>query len=275
MQNILIRIKSLKGRPASLKPVFLWVLLALMSLNFTNAYAQFEGTFKVDQYIFSSDGRSRKASTADISVTPMRIRIDGLDGSKLPAQLGGITANSILIRLDMQDFIVFGNHSEAVQIKKSEIVDMINMINNLTKTFGDHDNDVDTLKNQQRVIKTKDVKTINGYRCHKIVVIDKDENQVRKTVVWLTDKVPVNWGMLTQSWGDANSSQVAQLLTPAWLMNGSLPVYAEMYENGVKKLALRVVDIKKHKVAPSRMVIPAGVQLISFRQMLLHNMFGR
>ncbi len=241
-------------------------------LGFTNAYAQFEGTFKVEQYIFANDGRGRMASTADISVTPMRIRIDGLNGSKLPAQLGGITANSILIRLDMQDFIIFGNKSEAVQIKKSEIVDMMNMINNLTNGFSDNDND--TAKGRQNVVKTKEVKVINGFKCHKIIVVDKDENAIRKTVVWLTDKIPVNWGMLTQSWGGSNS-EMAELLTPAWLMNGSLPMYAEIYQNGIKKMALKVVDIRKHKIAPSQMIIPAGVQLLSFRQLLLHNMFGR
>ena len=248
--------------------------LIFLIFNFSNAYAQFEGSFKVDQYIYAPDGRSRKASSASISITPMRIRIDGLNGSKLPAQLGGISANSILIRLDMQDFIIFGNKSEAVQIKKSEIVDMVNMINNLTNSFGDSDSDADTLKSKQRVFKTNDVKVFDGYKCHKIVVIDKDENDVRKTIVWLTDKIPVNWGMLTQSWGNS-SSEFAQLLAPAWLMNGSLPVYAEIYDNGVKKLVLRVVDIKKHKIAPSEMIIPSGVQLLSFRQLLLHNMFGR
>lgn len=274
MQSQKLRNGVLNRRGASIYMGFFWVMIVFLMLGFTNAYAQFEGTFKVNQYVFANDGRSRKISTADISVTPMRIRIDGLDGSKLPAQLGGITANSILIRLDMQDFIIFGNKSEAVQIKKSEIVDMVNMIDNLTNGFGDNDNDTDTAKGRQNVIKTKEVKVINGYKCHKIIVIDKDENEIRKTVVWLTDKIPVNWGMLTQSWSN-NNSEVAQLLTPAWLMNGSLPIYAEIYQNGIKKMALKVVDIRKHKVAPSQMVIPTGVQLLSFRQLLLHNMFGR
>lgn len=250
------------------------IILALTTIGLSTAYAQFEGTFKVNQYIYTANGRSQKVSTARIYMTPNRIRINGLNGSKMPAQLGGMNANSILIRLDMQDFVIFGQNSQAVQIKKSEIVNMVNMIDNLEKKFGDSDGDNDTIKDKVKVEHAKGSRIIDGYKCHKIVVIDKDNNDIHKTVVWLTKQLPVNWGMLTQSWGD-NSNEMAQLLTPAWLQNGNLPVYAIMYENGIKKSALRVADIKKQKVPHSLMIIPQNVQLLSFRQLLLHNMFGR
>lgn len=244
----------------------------IVAIGANIAKAQFEGSFKVQQFIYTPSGHEQQEGTAKVYLTPDRIRIMGLDGSQMPAQLGGLKTNSILIRLDMKDFILFGQNSEAVQIKKSEIVNMMNMVNNLAGQMGESKED--DLKSNRRVIKTKDKKHIDGFLCHKIIVIDKDGKNVTKSVVWVTHKYAVNWGMLTQPWGDDNS-EIAPFLSPSWLQNGTMPVYAEMYEDGVKKTVLKVIDVKKRKVPQSLMKIPSGVQLMSWRQLLMHNMLGR
>jgi|GEM_PF-3342445 len=250
--------------------IYLGLLIVVFSAN--NVFAQFEGSFKVEQYLYTQNGREQKEGTADVFITPTRIRINGLNGSKMPAQFGGLRTNSILIRLDMKDFIIFGQNSEAVQIKKSEIVNMMDMVGNLTgQMSGAKDDDV---KNKRQIINTKEKKHIDGFPCHKIIVIDKEGTNVSKSVVWVTHKYAVNWGMLTEPWGDENS-EIAPFLSPSWLQNGTMPIYAEMYDNGIKKSVLKVIDIRKKKVAPRMMEIPSGMQLMSWRQLLLHNMFGR
>ena len=246
--------------------------LLILAISANIAKAQFEGSFKVQQYLYSSNGHEQKEGTAKVYLTPTRIRITGLNGSKMPAQLGGMRTNSILIRLDMKDFVIFGSNSEAVQIKKSEIVNMMNMVDNMSSAMGGTKDD--DLKTKRQVIKTKDKRRIDGFPCHKIIVIDKEGNQVSKSVVWVTHKYAVNWGMLTQPWGDENS-ELAPFLSPSWLQNGTMPIYAEMYENGVKKSILKVIDVKKQKVPENLTKIPSGIQLMSWRQLLLHNMFGR
>ncbi|HKJ34252.1 MAG TPA: DUF4412 domain-containing protein [Balneolales bacterium] len=267
-----MKLKSLKLLTAyRLSAIFLGGAL-ILSLGNTVAKAQFEGSFKVQQFLYSKNGHAQNEGTANVYMTPTRIRITGLNGSKMPAQLGGIKTNSILIRLDLKDFIIFGQNSEAVQIKKSEIVNMMDMVNNMSSQLGTTKND--DLKSDRKVIKTKETKHIDGFPCHKIIVIDKDGNQVSKSIVWVTKKYAVNWGMLTEPWGNENS-EIAPFLSPTWLQNGTMPIYAEMYENGVKKTVLKVVDVKKQKIPKSYLKIPAGYQLMSWRQLLLHNMFGR
>lgn len=244
-------------------------VILVISTGCGRAFAQFEGSFDIYQRMFGDAGTPVKEGKVSILVAENRIRINGLDGAQLPEQLGGMKTNSILIRLDKKDFIVFGEKSVAVQIEKSEIVNMLNLVSSVKN----HLPGTDTTSSKANVVTTNQKKTIYGYPCQK-VVIHKFENGKEVTAnVWITKKIPVYWGMLTESWG-SDDSDIADMLSPLWLKNGTLPIFAQIFQDGVKRMTIRIEHIQKRKIPHSKMDLPPDVHLISFREMLLQKMFG-
>lgn len=232
-------------------------------------YAQFEGSFDIHQQLYGNKGVPAKEGKVSVIVKGDRIRINGLNGTKLPDQLGGMKTNSILIRLDDEDFIVFGDHSDAVQIKKAEIVNMLNLVSSVKGHFSSED----TSASKTNITTTSVRKTIEGYPCQKVVIRKFDDGKEMTADVWITSALKMNWGMLTEPWGE-DSSEMAELLSPLWLKNGTIPIYAEVYEDGVKRMTIRIEHIEKRKIPSSKVMVPTDIHLVSFREMLLQKMFG-
>lgn len=259
----------MKVRPVTRLIIQSLILTVILMISTGVAFAQFEGSFDIYQRMYADNGIPVKEGKVSILVANDRIRIDGLNGSKLPEQFGGMKTNSILIRLDKKDFIVIGEKSTAVQIKKSEIVQMLNLVSSVKSHLGD----ADTSSTKANVVNTTQKKIIEGYPCQKVVIHKFDDGKEMTANVWITHKIQVNWGMLTEPWGNENS-EIAELLSPLWLKNGTLPIYAQIYQDGIKRMTIRIEHIEKRKIEVSKMFLPLNIHLISFREMLLQKMFG-
>lgn len=250
-------------------PGLLVVALSFVALQ--KAHAQFEGTFMVDTYHYANNGLAIPQKTLHVAMTPQRIAISGLQGTQMPAQLGGIQSDKVLVRLDKKDFIIFSDNKQALQIQKSEIENLVNMTNSLSSALsGSSSSQV----SKPKTVVTNEKKKIDGYTCQKIQVTDTDKEGHRtRTDVWVTKEIPVKWGMLAQPW-NVSDSELASLLSPSWLKDGTMPISLDFYRDGVEQYSMKVANLKKQKVPASVTSVPPGYQLVSIRQLLMNKMFS-
>lgn len=238
------------------------------------AHAQFEGTFNVDTYSYANNGKAILQKTIHVAMTPDRIMIRGLQGTQMPSQLGGIQSNAVLIRLDKKDFIILSDNKQALQIQKSEIENLVNMTSSLSSALSGSSSSQSSQSAKPKTVVTNQRKKIDGYNCQKIEVTETDKTGHRnRTDVWVTKAIPVNWGMLAKPW-NVSDSELSDLLSPAWLKNGTMPIRLEFYQDGIEKYSMRVAGLKKQRVPSSETSIPPGYQLVSIRQLLMNKMFS-
>ncbi len=247
--------------------------LLLFFVASQQAYAQFEGTFNIDTYSYADNGQALPQKTLHVSMTPQRILIRGLQGTQMPAQLGGVSSDEILVRLDKKDFIIFSDNSQALQIQKSEIENLLNMSNSFSNAFGSSTS-ASTNTPKTKTVLTHVTKKIDGYNCQKIEITETDKaGHMNQTDVWVTKDIPVKWGMLGESW-NLSDSDLASLLSPTWLKDGTMPISMQVYQDGTEKYSMKVTDLKKTSVPSSQTSIPTGYKLVSIRQLLMNSMFG-
>ena len=246
----------------------------LLFIASQQAHAQFEGTFSVDTYSYADNGRAIPQKTIHVTMTPERILIKGLQGTQMPAQLGGIESDAVLVRLDKKDFIIFSDNKQALQIQKSEIENLVNMTNSLSSALGGSSSSQNGQTGKPKTVVTNQRKKIGGYNCQKIEVTETDKagHHIR-TEVWVTREIPVNWGMLAEPW-NISDSELSDLLSPSWLKNGTMPIRIDFYQDGSEKYSMKVAGLKKQHIPSSVTSIPPGYQLVSIRQLLMNKMFS-
>lgn len=247
------------------------LVASLILIAARQTQAQFEGTFTVDTYSYAGNGHAIPQKAIHVAMTPDRILIQGLQGTQMPKELGGIQSDAILVRSDKKDFIIFGDNKKALQVQKSDVENLVNMSNSLSSFSGS----ASSSKNHKpKTVVTQETKKIDGYTCQKIQVTQTDkEGHHNRTDVWVTKQIPVKWGMLAGSW-NISDQDLAELLSPSWLKDGAMPLSMEFYQDGSKKYAMKVTGLKKEKVPSSQTDIPAGYQLVTIRQLLMNQMFG-
>lgn len=247
------------------------LLFSILFISTHQALAQFEGTFNIDTYHYADNGQAIPQKTLHVFMTPERILVRGLKGTQMPSQLGGVSSDAILVRLDKKDFIIFSDNNQALQIQKSEVENLVNMSNSLSSAFGSSSS---AKVPKPKTVLTHVTKKIDGYNCQKIEITDTDKaGHMNQTDVWVTREIPVRWGMLAESW-NISDSDLASLISPSWLKDGAMPLSMQVYQDGNPKYSMKVTNLKKMNVPSSQTSIPAGYQLVSIRQLLMNSMFG-
>lgn len=242
------------------------LLAVLLVLGWSQpVLAQFEGKITINSYDYSADGSKQKQDEFSMYITPDRILLQGDNQYKV---MGSINTEGVLVRLDFKDFVFLtGDDNVALKISKSDINSMMNM-------FGDNgssshsDNKVDNINYE----KTGDTKTIKGYECEKFIFHDKD-NKNKKTVVWMTKGININWGMLAEPWGDKVDAMIGdELPTDIIFKQNYFPLKAESYDNDKLVSMFETSEIKKSSIARAMVRVPSGVKVLSFQDYLFQKM---
>lgn len=251
---------------------FIKLLTLALILSFSqSAVAQkyFEGEMSIE--LKTKDDGKLETSTMSILLSPARIKIQGKGKHIDVKALGADDINGVLIRLDNEDFVMFSDEMEktALRISKLDIENMMNMVKNMSKQFGGNQNaaaEVDDSKFE--IKKTKETKTIAGYKATKSIVTSSDEPK-SETHVWLTDELNINLGMLADDWEFLGSISSG---SDKWLKKGQFPLLVQTYDSGKLSGSLEVKTIKKMKIKAEDLEVPAGIQLMSFQDMLMKKM---
>lgn len=252
--------------PKALAAVFLFLFIAGMS---SSLQAQFTGTLEINRYRIHETGEHSLKDNFNLSLNPDRILLSSGNDTAID-MMGAFNANRLIIRHDYEDFVFLGSRSEAILLKKDELLSMVNLMKNVRGLSQDPaEQGADT---EMQFEETSETDAINGYQAQKWLMHSENKQEVFH--VWLTDGLQVNWGVLSEDWL-TDLTLFSDLPFAEWMGTGRTPVKVERYEN--ERLTDRIVleNIRERQLPSGYFEIPEEAEVINFQQLLIRRMSGR
>lgn len=251
-----------------LKSLALLALLIVTNSAFAQKY--FEGELTVTQTSFKE--ATPEKATIKVLLSPARIKIEGGDKKVDVKMLGADDVSSVLIRLDNEDFVMFSADmgNTALKITKLDIENMVNMVKNMSRQFGNQQGQPVKPEPTIDVNKTKESKKIAGYSAVRHIVTSSDAPN-EETHVWISEELNVNLGMLSDDWEFLGSISTG---SNKWLKNGHFPLLVQTFKQGKITNSIEVASIKKAKIDADKLDVPDEIQLLSFQDMIMKKMMG-
>ncbi len=244
---------------------FACLLTLLLTVFAANLQAQFEGKIIYTFYEMNDSGERDEEEYFTAYITPQRILIQSEESFSMA---GSFKTEGLLIRLDKKDFVFLTGDTSAMKITKAGITSFMNMFGEMAKMEHEMEEDMKkdfTFKN------TGEIETFGGYSAKKFVYKSNDEEN-GKAVIWMTQDININWGMLAEPWGDS-----VQFMTSGnWPTNsifqkGYLPLRGTYYEDGKVAGGFSAV-VKRTDLAQSMVQIAPEVTVKSLSEYLFQMM---
>lgn len=237
------------------------VISALMLINQVS-FAQFEGEINMNMYRYN-DGVLSDTTVFDLYVTKERMFFNGENSMNLLNGL--IETNGILIRSDVNDFIIMTGQKEALQFTKAELegtFPLISMLSNVSNAQADVNFEY-----------TNEVRTIQGFKASELRV--QNENDDGYISIWLNDEIDINWGILSESWSNvpASYSDLVEKMGQE-LKSQKLPMQVQITNGAETKTLLEVTEIRTSRIAKDMVEMPVGLQFIGLQKMIMKAMMG-
>lgn len=227
------------------------------------ASAQFQGKVLFDSYEVK-EGERTGSDTFTLYITPDRIL---LQGENSYSGMGPLEAEGVLVRLDFEDFVFLTGDDRALTISKADITSFMQMFEE-----GNGRQSAEQAEPEVNYEKTGETRQINGYTCERFVVRDRDRAD-RRTDVWMTAGLDINWGMLAEPWS-GSSAMIGEGDFPlsAIFREGYFPVLIENYEGDTLTSLTELREIDRSGIARAMVQIPSGVKVLSFQDYLFQRM---
>ena len=237
------------------------VISALMLINQVS-FAQFEGEINMNMYRYN-DGVLSGTTVFDLYVTKERMFFNGENSMNLLNGL--IETNGILIRSDVNDFVIMTGQKEALQFTKAELegtFPLISMLSNVSNAQANVNFEY-----------TNEVRTIQGFKASELRV--QNENDDGYISIWLNDEIDINWGILSESWSNvpASYSDLVEKMGQE-LKSQKLPMQVQITNGAETKTLLEVTEIRTSRIAKDMVEMPVGLQFIGLQKMIMKAMMG-
>ena len=239
------------------------LLLILMSTQF--AFGQFEGQISMNIYN-NDDGNITETNELNLYATNNRILVKGED--KINVSDGLMEANGIMVRGDMQDFVVMMGENEALRFTKEELEGFFNMFSML-----DSDKSLEA-ESDTDFKYTGDERTIQGMTATELQVWNDDGKGYLS--IWLTNEIDINWSILTQPWNNLPNGLKKPVDTLTQEFKASnFPMLIEAHGKNGDYTIFEVTKVYKSRIAKDMVEIPANVELISLQTMFMKAMMSQ
>jgi len=223
-------------------------------------FGQFEGKI-VFEHRDAGNASGDNDDVITMFITPERILLQGQNSYNI---LGNIKSEGILVRLDHEDFVFLTGKDEVLRISKDDITSLMNFF-----TDGDTDEPVNPGLEIEKLNETRE---IVGYSCTKFKFVDTDDPD-DYVIAWMTTDIPINWGMLGESWSETSAGLLgSDLPFDTIFKEGNFPVRIEAYKNGTLEEITEAVEISESGIARAMVQIPPGVKVLSFQDYLFQKM---
>ena len=238
------------------------VVLILFSGN--SAVAQFEGEIRFQ--VFNPDQESNQTVQMDLTFTKNRIFVDSNASVDVMA---GLQAQGVLVRHDLQDFVVITNQQEALTVAKSDLENLINLMNRMSGK--EEKGQGGAFDWNDRLVETGEQKKLQGYNAHQFILKGNKEGEYAS--VWLTESIKVDWGLLSDAWYAIGSKQIEQEVPIEIVMNNqSFPLLVEGFENEQLVFKAEAVSINNTSFDRSKTKLSSNLKVIGLTDLMM-NMF--
>lgn len=240
------------------------LLFFIFSLCSNIAFAQFEGEIRFQ--VYNPDQESEETVQMDMTFTKNRIFIDSNTSMSVMA---GLQANGVLVRHDLQDFVVITDQQEALQVEKTDLENLITLVNRMKgreEATGSK-----PFPWEERLVQTGEQKNILGYNSHQFVLKGNTEGEYAS--VWLTEEITVDWGLLSDAWYAIGSKQLDEEVPIEIVMNNqSFPLLIEAYENNKLVFKAESVSVDENTFDRSKTRLSSDLKVIGLTDLMM-NMF--
>ena len=253
------------------------LILPLLMAQSARAQQPFEGvlTYTIHEAPAGGDIDSEDATGGQFNLvlSPELILFDELDRIEDYQPAPMMESSRIYVRLDHKDFVFLQNARQGLKVSKSDIVAMMEMMEQMRKMQGQAAQDTEsgwqTAEEEVRVEATGETATIQGYTAAKYVMTNADRpGEVVET--WLARDMNVEWGMLAEPWGDSAQKLFPDNMPlPKLLSEGGIPLLMEQKKDGRITHRVECTRISKEPIKGSRYELPSDVRLQSFQQMMM------
>lgn len=234
-------------------------------LLFTNsAFAQFEG--EISFHVTNPTEVTDQPVQMDMTFTKNRIFVNSNVSMDVMA---GLSANGVLVRHDKQDFVVITNQDEGLQVAKSDLESLINLMNQMQGKQQSVSSE--PFPWQERLVETGEVRQIHGYNTQQFIL--KGERDGEYVSVWLTDEITVDWGLLSDAWYAIGSKQIDQEMPIEIVMNNqSFPLLVESFANDKVVFMAESISVDEDTFDRTKTSLSPGLKLIGLTDLMM-NMF--
>lgn len=238
--------------------------LALIAFTAAPAVAQFEG--EINYMVYYPQESEDQRLNVDLSITKDRVFVRS---NATMDVMAGLKTTGVLVRNDHQDFVLMTGDGDGIQVKKSELDNIVDLLNRVQGNQSSADRP--GFRWDERVEETGNTREIQGYETSEFRL--KGDNEHEYVSVWLTDQIKINWGLLLDAWYDAGADQFDEDIPIELVMNNySFPLLVEAYRNGETVMRGSVTSVDTGDVDRSRTEIPSDVKILGITDIMM-NMF--
>src|SRR5690625_5185060 len=182
--------------------------------------------------------------------------------------MAGLRAQGVLVRHELNDFIILTDDNEGLKVEKDELDSMIMLVNRMQ---GKSPNArPEPFPWEEKVRESGRTRTIQGYKAVEFI-LDGDEEKNEKVSVWLTDQIRVRWGVLQDAWHTAGASQFENEVPIEMVINNSsFPLLIEVIrdENVIYRAEAVHVEspLRNRKITE----LPPHVKVIGFTDLMMN-----
>lgn len=227
------------------------------------ANAQFEGEIHFDIFERQSDNSSFESRTLRLTVTKNRIFVDSDVSVNV---MSGLNANAILVRNDLQDFVLMTGNNEGLKVAKSEMESVVGLIDRVQGRTAMQPEPFDW---NQRVSQTGRTQQLHGYTAHEFRMSGDREGE--DVYVWLSDQIKINWGLLQEVWYSMGKTRFENEIPVEIVMNKtSFPLLVEATKDGRVVFRAEANKVDAANFDRSKTEIPSGHRLLSFTDLMMN-----
>lgn len=243
---------------------FISLFAIIVTMGIQSAYAQFEG--EIQFRVFNPDHESNQTVQMGLTFTKNRIFVDSNASIDV---IAGLQAQGVLVRHDLQDFVVITSQQEALKVAKSDLENLVSLLNKMSGK--DQKSGSEPFPWEERLVETGRKKNILGYNAEEFVLKGSGEGEY--ATVWLTEKIRVKWGLLSDAWYAIGSKQVDEAVPIEIVMNErSFPLLVEGYEKNKLVFKAEAVSVNDDTFDRSKTKLSSNLKVIGLTEVMM-NMF--
>lgn len=242
---------------------FLSAILFVAALLFAGTVqAQYEG--EIQFMIQNPESGMGEQAGLQLVFNENRIFVDSNVSMNVMA---GLRARGVLVRNDQQDFVVITTDHEGLQVAKSDLDALVNMMNRIQGTNNKPAPAPFDWEN--KVVETGKKRTIHGKTAHEFVL--KGNNDGEFISVWLTDSIKVDWGLLLDAWYSTGTTRFDHEIPIEMVMNSnSFPLLVEAYRDNSVVFRAEAVSVRSQNFDRSKTEIPSDLKLLGLAELMMN-----
>ncbi len=237
-------------------------LVILLFFSFTTERNLFEG--EINYLIHNPESPSGEMANLNLTFTNNRIFVDSNVSMNV---IAGLSARGVLVRNDLQDFILITDEKEGLKVAKNELDGLVILMNRMqgkTENTGRKPFPWD-----EKVVETGNSKQIHGYASYEFRL--KGDAEGEYISVWLTDRIKVDWGVLLDAWYSTGAIQFDHEIPVEMVMNSnSFPLLIEVFRNDSKVMKAEALSVNRSGFDRSKTSIPPDFKLLGLADMMMN-----